>query len=92
MDVQEHEHLDFKAAKNKYSDEDLLRYCVAFANEGGGNLVLGVTDKWPRKVEGTQAFLNLDKIKEKILNHLKFRVDVFEIQTSEGRALTFGHI
>ncbi len=36
--------------------EKLIEYCVAFANELGGTLVLGVTDVIPRQVGGTSCF------------------------------------
>ena len=45
--VQESEHLEFKEAKTDFSFEKLLRYCAAIANERGGSLILGVTDKPP---------------------------------------------
>ena len=31
----EDEHLEFKAAENRYDFEELVDYCVALANEGG---------------------------------------------------------
>lgn len=85
----ENEHLEFKEAKQQYDSTKLLRYCVALANEGGGYLVLGVSDKAPRKVVGTQAFLNSGEIKAKILEALRIRVDVQEVQHPDGRVLVF---
>ena len=52
----EGEHVEFKEAKNNFHFEKLVDYCVALANEGGGRIILGVTDKPPRKVVGTHAF------------------------------------
>lgn len=49
----ESEHLEFKEAKQQYDSSKLLRYCAALANEGGGYLVLGVSDKLPRRVVGS---------------------------------------
>jgi len=49
----EGEHCEFKEAKSRYDFEKLVKYCAALANEGGGNFVLGVTDKRPRRVVGT---------------------------------------
>ncbi|MFM9865334.1 MAG: helix-turn-helix domain-containing protein [Micropepsaceae bacterium] len=43
----ETEHLEFKEAKNSYGFDDLSDYCCALANEGGGSIVLGVTDQTP---------------------------------------------
>ncbi len=52
----ENEHIEFKEAKSNFHFEKLVDYCVALANEGGGRMVLGVTDKLPRQVVGTSAF------------------------------------
>ncbi len=52
----EGERLEFKEAKNHADFEELVGYCVAIANEGGGRIVLGVTDKHPRRVVGTTVF------------------------------------
>jgi ATP-dependent DNA helicase RecG len=52
----ETENLEFKEAKNQFDSTKLLKYCVALANEKGGCLVLGVTNKPPRQVVGTLAW------------------------------------
>lgn len=85
----EHERLEFKEAKNQYDTTKLLRYCVALANEGGGNLILGVADKPPRPVVGTVAFQNLGEIKAKIVEKLRIRVEVEEVAHPDGRVLVF---
>jgi len=38
----EDEHLEFKEAANNFHFEDLVDYCVALANEGGGRMLLGI--------------------------------------------------
>ena len=88
----EHEHLEFKEAKQQYDTTKLLRYCVALANEGGGHIVLGVSDKPPRRVVGSQAFAaltDLNKIKAYIVEKLRIRVDATELLHPEGRVLVF---
>lgn len=88
----ETEQLEFKEAKQQYDTTKLLKYCVALANEGGGYLVLGVTDKLPRKVVGSQAFSSvpeLNKIKAYIVEKLHFRVESFELNHPDGRVLVF---
>ena len=85
----ENEHLDFKEAKQQYDRTKLLEYCIAFANEGGGHLVLGVSDKIPRIVVSTKAFPNIGDIKSYILSVLHFRVEVYELQHPDGRVLVF---
>ncbi|WP_347987731.1 ATP-binding protein [Methylomonas sp. AM2-LC] len=87
--VREDEHLEFKEAKQQYDTTKLLRYCVALANEGGGHLVLGISDKPPRRVVGTQAFQNTGEIKARILEALRFRVEITELQHPDGRVLVF---
>lgn len=47
--VPEDENLEIKEAKSRFDFEELVRYCAALANEGGGRMVLGVTDRRPRK-------------------------------------------
>lgn len=87
--ARETEHLEFKEAKQQYDIGKLLRYCVALGNEGGGYLVLGVSDKLPRRVVGTAAFPNTGLIKGKILEALRVRVEVHELQHADGRVLVF---
>ena len=88
----ESEHLEFKEAKQQFDTTKLLRYCVALANEGGGHLVLGVSDKLPRRVVGTQAFAaasKLNDIKSRIVDKLRVRVDAVELVHPDGRVLVF---
>lgn len=88
----ETEHLEFKEAKQQFDTTKLLRYCVALANEGGGHLVLGVSDKPPRQVVGSQAFAtisDLNGIKARIVDKLHVRVDTFELMHPSGRVLVF---
>lgn len=88
----ESEHLEFKEAKQQFDTTKLLRYCVALANEGGGHLVLGVSDKLPRRVVGTQAFasaIDLNDIKSRIIDKLRIRVSAVELAHADGRILVF---
>ena len=88
----ENEHLEFKEAKNQYDTIKLLKYCVALSNEGGGYLIFGITDKKPRRIVGSQAFLTPEaqnKIKAHIVEKLHIRVDTTEIEHPDGRVLVF---
>lgn len=88
----ENEHLEFKEAKQQFDTTKLLRYCVALANEGGGYLILGVTDKLPRRVVGSRAFASakdLNDIKARIVEKLHIRADVVELIHQDGRVLVF---
>lgn len=83
----EDEHLEFKEAKQQFDVAKLLRYCVALANEGGGKLVLGVSDRAPRKIVGTQAFADLSTLKARIVEAIHIRVQVDELAHPDGRVL-----
>lgn len=60
----ESERLEFKRAEKQFGAQDARRYCAALANEGGGHLVLGVTDQPPRTVVGTSAFAGQNSLNE----------------------------
>ncbi|QSR85013.1 ATP-binding protein [Methylacidimicrobium sp. B4] len=85
----EHQHLEFKEAKNQIDTRKLSEYCVALANEGGGVLLLGVADKPPRPVVGTQAFPDTIRTAEKLFQSVGFRVDIEAVEHPEGRVLVF---
>lgn len=85
----EDEHLEFKEARTDYSFDKLTHYMAALANELGGKLVLGVSDKKPRRVVGTQAFRDLEAIKHPLLQALHVRIEIQEIQDEGGRVLVF---
>ena len=88
----ENERLEFKEAKQQFDTTKLMHYCVALANEGGGYLVLGVTDKPPRRVVGSKAFAaisDLNNIKARIVEKLHIRVETVELPHPDGRVLVF---
>ena len=85
----EHEHLEFKEAKNSYEFEELVDYCVALANERGGRMILGVTNKMPRRVVGTNAFLTPAHTVGAIHERLHLKVTCDEVIHPNGRVLVF---
>jgi len=85
----ETQHLEFKEAATQFDTRKLCRYCVAIANEGGGHLLLGIADKPPRAVVGSQAFLDTQDVAEKLFQWLGFRVDVEAVDHPEGRVVVF---
>lgn len=85
----EDEHLEFKAAENRYDFEELVGYCVALANEGGGRMILGVTDKPPRRVVGTKAFDVPERTVAGIHERLQLKVTFEEVAHPGGRVLVF---
>jgi len=87
----ETEHLEFKSAKNQFDRKELTKYCAAIANEGGGHLLLGVSDARPRQVTGSAAFSGtyLDSIKLKLLDAIYLRIDTTELLIDGGRVVVF---
>ena len=85
----EHQRLEFKEAKQQFDTRKLNEYCVALANEGGGFLLLGIADKIPRPVTGTQAFQNIVVAAENLFKAVRFRVDIEEVNHPDGRVLVF---
>lgn len=81
--------LEFKKAENSFSKtKDLLDYCAALANEGGGKLILGVDNK--KNIFGTKAFSGTDDtLSHYLLQNLGIRVDVEEKAQNEKRVLIF---
>ena len=87
--LSEHQRLEFKEAKEQFDFGKLCKYCVAIANEGGGNLILGVSDEPPRQVVGTKAANDPLGMAEKLFQTLGFRVDVEEVAHPDGRIVVF---
>lgn len=85
----EDEHLEFKEAKERFDFEVLVKYCAALANEGGGRIVLGVTDVRPRRVVGSYAFDPIGRAKAGLVERLRIRVDADELSHPDGRVVVF---
>lgn len=79
--------LEFKEAKQNFHFEKLVDYCVALANEGGGKIILGVTDRRPRVIVGTAAFAEPGRTEAGLHERLAHRVPVEELLIPEGRLL-----
>jgi ATP-dependent DNA helicase RecG len=87
--AEEGERIEFKEAKRDFDASKLVRYCAALANEGGGRLVLGVTDRRPRHVIGSQAFQDLQQTKHQVTDRLRLRIDAEAIEHPDGRVVVF---
>lgn len=92
--------VEFKSARHNYpynggkhSDPRdrrhcLLGYIVALANERGGLLVLGMEDKRPHNVCGTDFAKNeVGALVDSIYETLKIRVDIYELYEGVKRVL-----
>ncbi|MFH1732378.1 MAG: ATP-binding protein [Planctomycetota bacterium] len=91
LEADESEHMEFKEAKGQFDSRKPTKYCCAIANEGGGKVILGVTDKRPRVIVGTNAFpgSQLKHTKSGLVRGLHVRIDAEELQHPDGRVLVF---
>ena len=89
LNALEGNHFEFKEAKNRQDVDEAAKYLCAMSNNGGGRLVLGVTDKRPRKVVGSQACQQPESTVRYFMDKLRVRVD-FNLYEHEGkRVLVF---
>lgn len=89
LKAKEGEQFEFKEAKNNFHFEKLAKYCCALANEGGGKIILGVTDKRPRMVVGTNFFQQPEDTRRALVEKLCLRIDFIEIAHPDGRVVVF---
>lgn len=89
MQEKEGECCEFKEARNDFDFEKLVKYCAAVANCGGGKVILGVSDKRPRQVVGSQAFDQPERTRSGLRDRLPLRIDFDEIPHPNGRVLVF---
>jgi ATP-dependent DNA helicase RecG len=75
----EGETLEFKRAEKRFSASKLGQYCAALANEGGGKIILGVTDERPRQIVGSTAFDQPERTRKGLCEKLQLRIDFEEI-------------
>jgi ATP-dependent DNA helicase RecG len=85
----EGERLEFKEAKANFHFETLAKYCTALANEGGGKMIFGVTDRRPRRVVGSTAFEEPGRTVAGLVNRLGIQVRSEEFHHPNGRVLVF---
>lgn len=93
MTDKEGENLEFKSARGGFHFEELGRYCCALANEGGGRIILGVTDARPRQVVGTKAFEQPERTRKGLCERIPLAIDFEEINhpdcAPDSRVLVF---
>lgn len=79
--------VEFKSASGGFEFENPARYCVALANEGGGTIVLGVTDGRPRRIIGTRAFKEPGRTEAGLYEKLGHRILAHEYHHEGKRVL-----
>ncbi len=79
LKAKEGENFEFKEAKNNLHFETLAKCCCALANEGGGRVILGVTDKRPRRVVGSTAFDQPERTRKGLCERIPLSIDFEEI-------------
>ncbi len=100
--MEQEDHVEFKEAKRNFpfaggSHDDIrerrkcvLGYIVALANEKGGRLVLGMTDKYPHLVVGSNfAEGKIGQLEDEIYNRLAIRVHIEELFDNKLRVVVF---
>ncbi|MBN2490020.1 MAG: putative DNA binding domain-containing protein [Planctomycetes bacterium] len=87
LDSPEGARIEFKAASGGFAFRDLVTYCVALANEGGGIVVLGATDRRPRRVVGTKAFAEPGRTEAGLFEALGHRIRIDECRKDGHRVL-----
>lgn len=87
--AREDERLEFKEARHRFDFEELVKYCCALANEGDGKILLGMTDKPPRRIVGSQAFEDLEGTRSSLTERLRIRVHADAFSTPQGRVVIF---
>ncbi|MCD8083754.1 MAG: putative DNA binding domain-containing protein [Clostridiales bacterium] len=84
MKAKEGEHVQFKEAKNRFDTGEAARCCCALANNGGGKLIFGISDKRPRKVVGSSAFPQPERTRMFLIDKLRIRID-FQLYDYKGK-------
>jgi ATP-dependent DNA helicase RecG len=83
--------LEFKEARTHFHFEELAKYCVVLANEGGGKIIFGVSDARPRQVVGTAAFAEPGRTEAGLFQALHRRIPVEEV-VHEGKRVLIVHV
>ena len=87
LDGVEGEHCEFKEWKTKDDFDALTKYACALANEGGGKILIGVSDQRPRRIVGTQVWPQFEERRKSLNQRLHLTTHWEEFQTPSGRVL-----
>ncbi len=89
LEAKEGEHIQFKEARNRFDFGEAAKCCCALANNGGGKLVFGVTDKRPRSVVGSKAFEQPERTRMGLIEKLRINIDFRIFDYNGKRVLLF---
>ncbi len=87
MQTEEGESLEFK--RSLLSRKAIGEYAVGIGNQGGGWLIMGVTDARPRRVSDLSelSVSDLQRIRDGVLEATGIRVEACPLETSDGWVL-----
>ncbi len=87
LESNEDDSLEFKG--ESLSRKEIGEYAVALGNEGGGLLVLGVTNRKPRRIVGVAPIPEVEagRIRDAVLDSTGIRIDIDQIAASEGNVV-----
>jgi hypothetical protein len=87
ISADEHERLEFK--RTLLSTKGITEYAVALGNEGGGWLIIGVTNNKPRAIVGVreQSHDELLRIQSAVFDSAGIKIRLHPISTSTGWVL-----
>ena len=85
----EGEYLEFDPPGNHNDFEKLADYCAALANEGGGQIKLGVADSPSQRVVEAPEFGAPERIVAGIYDRIGLRVTYDEVPHANGRVFQF---
>ncbi|MDR2199135.1 MAG: putative DNA binding domain-containing protein [Deltaproteobacteria bacterium] len=91
LKVKEGENCQFKEAKTKFGINEAAKCLCALSNSGGGKLVLGITDKRPRTVVGTNSFTQPERTREQLSQMLNLKIEFDIFFTSDEKCVLIFH-
>lgn len=75
LNEKEGKNIEFKRAKSEFDFEKLKKYVCAISNAGGGKIIFGISDKRPRRIEGSKAFPQPEDTCRSLIDILHIEVD-----------------
>jgi Putative DNA-binding domain len=87
MQNEEGQHLEFKQSLRDW--KEIGEYAVGIGNEGGGWLLMGITNSKPRRIVGirTPTTDELQQIKRSVWDSMNIRIETHVVTTSDGTVL-----